>query len=287
VKINDIIREDLNTDTGTPNSNPAGPAGANAFSQMTQQLNKRPAQTKKPNLWQRLKKGAQGAVAGVQHSRAQQALTQGQSFQVSKEMTSRELQNWQTYLNQYIAGTGGEVTPQSLKAAATQFTSKRYAAAGPTVLGKVNTVKDVNSANAFITQAFNMAMTNQKAGVSPQTPTTTTQSPKVTSAQSNEVPTTPVSPGVEKTPSGIEIPTNVGGGARKDTTTAAMEPEQQAMAQGIKVVSQEPIILRTKGGKEYGLNDNGQWTHLASGKIPAEAYQQFLSQQHNISLGVN
>ena len=60
---------------------------------------------------------------------------------------------------------------------------------------------------------------------------------------------------------------------------------KQDMAPGVKVVSDEPIILQYKK-KDFGLNDQGRWVHLANGKAPHEAFQTFLSKQHDISLGM-
>jgi hypothetical protein len=56
------------------------------------------------------------------------------------------------------------------------------------------------------------------------------------------------------------------------------------LAPGVTVVSQEPIIIQYRN-KDYAINDRGQWVHLASGKTPHESFQQFLSAQHDISLG--
>ena len=152
VKINEVIVEALNTGTGTPNADPANSAGANAFGNRSQ-----PASAKKPSLWDRVKKGARGAVAGYQQTKANREA--GIDNKVSNELVGRELQSWQTFLGQFVAGHGGNVTPQLLQQAATQFTTNRYRLAGPAILGKVNTVTDSKSANAFITQAFNMAIT--------------------------------------------------------------------------------------------------------------------------------
>ena len=173
MKINEVIVEALNTGTGTPNADPANSAGANAFGNRSQ-----PASAKKPSLWDRVKKGARGAVAGYQQTKANREA--GIDNKVSNELVGRELQSWQTFLGQFVAGHGGNVTPQLLQQAATQFTTNRYRLAGPAILGKVNTVTDSKSANAFITQAFNMAMANQKSGATPEPIDTTNANATVT-----------------------------------------------------------------------------------------------------------
>lgn len=186
VKINDIIREDLNTSTGTPNPG-----------------------TKKPGLWNRIKQGAKGAVAGVQNARAQRELTQGSTAQVTKELSGRELQKWQTFLNQYVTGTGGKLTPQVLQSAAKQFTAKRYASAGPDSLNKVTAIRDVKSANNFIAQTFNLALANQKTGaVSAPIPAATDEPAVTATTPATTKPET--SPGWVDTPEGIQIRPAVG-----------------------------------------------------------------------------
>ena len=71
------------------------------------------------------------------------------------------------------------------------------------------------------------------------------------------------------------------------TTAQASAPisQKQALAQGVKILSDEPIVIQYKN-KDFGLNDNGQWIHLSSGKIPQQAFQAFLSKQHDSSLGL-
>jgi hypothetical protein len=65
----------------------------------------------------------------------------------------------------------------------------------------------------------------------------------------------------------------------------AQSPEAQALSKGVRIVNHDPIIISFKN-KDFGLDDNGQWIHLASGKIPPESIQSFLSQQHDTSLGI-
>lgn len=69
------------------------------------------------------------------------------------------------------------------------------------------------------------------------------------------------------------------GGWQQGTTA------QTQMASGVRVINQDPIIIKY-GNREFGLNDNGEWTHLKSGKVPPESIQAFLSQQHDTSLGI-
>ena len=71
------------------------------------------------------------------------------------------------------------------------------------------------------------------------------------------------------------------------TTAQANAPisQKQAMAQGVKILSDEPIVIQYKN-KDFGLNDDGKWIHLSSGKIPQQAFQAFLSKQHDSSLGI-
>ena len=61
---------------------------------------------------------------------------------------------------------------------------------------------------------------------------------------------------------------------------------QNDLAPGVKIISQEPIILQYKT-KDYALDDNGQWVHMASGKVPHESFQAFLNQQQDIATPVS
>ena len=54
-----------------------------------------------------------------------------------------------------------------IQKAAQQFSANRYKVAGPEVLAQASKITDTKSADAFIKQAFDMAMANQQAGVNP------------------------------------------------------------------------------------------------------------------------
>ena len=70
--------------------------------------------------------------------------------------------------------------------------------------------------------------------------------------------------------------TEVSGGASHN----ALEHD---LAPGVQIVNQEPIIIKYQN-KDYGLNDNGEWMHLASGKVQHQGFQTWLDQQHNKSM---
>jgi len=71
--------------------------------------------------------------------------------------------------------------------------------------------------------------------------------------------------------------------AQGNAAHGAKDVEKHDMAPGVQIVSQEPIIIKYQN-KDYGLNDNGQWSHLATGKVPHESFQEFLSKQHDQSI---
>ena len=112
-----------------------------------------------PGIWDKVKSFIPGTQANKN--------TSIMNDPVSKEMADRELTSWKTFLSQYVTGTGGQATPQVIQKAAQQFSSKRYKVAGPEVLAQASKITDTKSADAFIKQAFNMAMANQQAGVNP------------------------------------------------------------------------------------------------------------------------
>jgi hypothetical protein len=57
------------------------------------------------------------------------------------------------------------------------------------------------------------------------------------------------------------------------------------LAPGVEIVSQEPIVIKYRN-KDFAINDQGQWIAMASGKTPHESFQEFLSKQHDKSLGL-
>jgi hypothetical protein len=261
VKINEVINEDLNTGTGTPNVNPVQQTAPTTT----------PART---SLWNKVK----GFVPGTPE---RQAKVSGQ------QATQRNQEDAKIWVNKWTQGVQANPasnTPANLQKYARQLATRRdgtqlFAIPKPTDMSP-------KGVSQFLTNVVARVSAGIEAGSSVKrksTPRTT-----VTPVATNTQPATTTAPdGTQTTPSGIVVPTAVGGGARKDQATGATQDvQQQAQLQGISVVSQEPIILRTKGGKEFGLDDQGQWIHLASGKIPPQAYQEFLSQQHDVSLGV-
>lgn len=189
--------------------------------------------------------GIAGAKAGLQASQAARAGA-ARANDVAK-----------VHINQWYQATGNRpATPEQL----TQFVQK-------ITKGRVQlpaaTVNDVTAqgAAAYITNAVSQDLSAQTLGSQPAAPTA--------------APTQPAAPAAGSLAGWQQ-------GATAQTTAPATQP---TLAQGIKVVSQEPIIM-SYNNKQYGLNDKGQWTHLGSNNLPHESFQQFLSQQHDISLGV-
>ena len=65
------------------------------------------------------------------------------------------------------------------------------------------------------------------------------------------------------------------------------QPVQQTPpAQGVSLVSKEPVIIKYQG-KDYGLNDQGQWVSQKTGKMPPEAVSSFLDQQAEALTGAS
>ena len=142
----------------TSTSTPAPDASATATPDATQDT--QPDVTdSNPGIWDKVK----SFIPGTQANKNKSTMNDP----VSKEMADRELTSWKTFLSQYVTGTGGQATPQVIQKAAQQFSANRYKVAGPEVLAQASKITDTKSADAFIKQAFDMAMANQQAGVNP------------------------------------------------------------------------------------------------------------------------
>jgi len=73
------------------------------------------------------------------------------------------------------------------------------------------------------------------------------------------------------------------------TQQAAQNNQQQPQANaapGVTLVSQEPIILKYQG-KDYGLNDRGEWVSQKTGKMPPQSTSAFLDQQAGALTGTS
>ena len=87
--------------------------------------------------------------------------------------------------------------------------------------------------------------------------------------------------GAANLPSSDDNPDN--GPANEPEKIGGEHNPKHDLAPGVSIVSQEPIILKYKNN-DYGLNDNGQWVKMATGKVQHEAFQDFLDKQHTASL---
>ena len=259
--------------------------------QQNTQQNTQAAQPKQ-SLWNRLKAGAKNLVPG------------GASINKDQNNIANDaLPVWRKFLQQYLAGYGD--APENITAAAKAFAAKNYPEAGKAEIeSEIKTVSDAKTADAYILKIANRALANYKAGIDPNGATNAGQQAANNGQQTQASGVKTAPDGTQTTNGGIIVPNKVGGGARKDLgkhsdgddiqpgdkfdqgTGAPLDVQQQALAQGVTIKNQEPIIISTGKGKEYGLDDNGQWIHLASGKVQPETLQAFLSQQHDISLGV-
>ena len=200
--------------------------------------------------------GIAGAKAGLQASQAARAGA-SKANNVAK-----------VHINQWYQATGNRpASPEQL----TQFVQKITKGRVQLPTATANDVTPQGAA-AYITNAVSQDLSTQTLGSQPATqPAAPAQQAQPAATQ----PTQPAAPAAGSLAGWQQ-------GATAQTTAPATQP---TLAQGIKVVSQEPIIM-SYNNKQYGLNDKGQWTHLGSNNLPHESFQQFLSQQHDISLGV-
>lgn len=215
--------------------------------------------------------GIGGAVQGYQDVKQQQVATQAAkaSTQAANQNIKIELGKW----NQYAAQRGASSdmkNPEVFRSELQQWANSRYPSAKNAIdVSKVNPTS-ASTVSKYITDMYNTAMANRSIGKKAPT-----QQPSTAQQPASQAPQQ----------SSIYVPPTVGSGPRAKTAEPAADVQQQALAQGVKVISQEPIVI-SHDNRQYGLDDKGQWIHLKSGKVPAQSLQAFLSQQHDISLGV-
>lgn len=202
---------------------------------------------------QAVQRGVVGAQAGIAQARGRQQIDNDANYW---------FQRWNTDV---VSGNPAAAQdPAALQKFASSFAGN--------LRGKVPAPTSMNPADikTYIKQVIGQDVSASAAGQTAKT----------------AAPTAPTQTAPTQSPAGIIVPQTVGGGARPAATPAAVPPgiPKQDFAPGVSVINQEPIIL-AYGRKQYGLDDNGQWVHLASGKNPHEGFQQFLSTQHDISLG--
>lgn len=65
----------------------------------------------------------------------------------------------------------------------------------------------------------------------------------------------------------------------------AVKNAPPATAQGVKIINPEPPIIQFRG-KDYVLDDLGDWIALESGKVIPQSFKQFLDQQLEIAQGL-
>lgn len=68
-------------------------------------------------------------------------------------------------------------------------------------------------------------------------------------------------------------------------TSDAVTNAPAATAPGVKIINPEPPIIQFRG-KDYVLDDLGDWISLESGKILPQSFKQFLDQQLEIAQGL-
>lgn len=292
MKINEIIVEALNKNTGTPNADTERGWDQDTYTghvdpatvQMPDFSGLRQAAQGAKTLGQGFKKGWQGVkkvAGGIQG--AGQGLRSTMKQHAGEKETAQAAKYWANKWSEAVGANPAIATDKTaLQSFAKKITSNKINPATPTDMSAPGVVK-------YLTTALGQFKAAEITGQSQTTaPTVAANAANAAKPAPTAVPINPAPGGVAKTPAGIEIPQNVGGGARKEPTpTSQPDPQvqQQALAQGVQIKNQEPIIISTGKGKEYGLDDQGQWIHLASGKIQPETLQAFLSQQHDISLG--
>lgn len=269
MKINEIVIEAVNPSTGTPNADPergwdqdtyTGHVDPNTvqmpdFSGLTQaaQGAKTLGQGFKKG-WQGVKKlagGVRGAVQGFQGTSAQHT---------GQKETEEAAKHWATKWNEAV---GADPTiaqnPTALQNFAKKITSNRINPAAPTDMSAPGVVK-------YLTTALGQYKATIAIGGQPPPPPNDNAEPEQAAAAPSRFVDADGNP--------------MAAAPAQPTKPTAHDPQQPThdLVKGAQIIQQDPIIIKHKN-KEYGLNDNGQWVHFGSTKVPHQSFQAFLDNQ--------
>lgn len=149
MKINEIVSEAVNTNTGTPNGNPAPAAPTQPAPAQAQQ----PSSVAKSGS--KLAKGLWGAVKGAYATNRARA--------AGGENLQKEFDSWDKYVKQrgYVVNLKD---PNVFKNELDTWTRNRYPSAGNDVDINKENISSIGGARNYITKMYHAAMTNRAAG---------------------------------------------------------------------------------------------------------------------------
>lgn len=276
MKINEIIVEAVNTSTGTPN-----PDLERGWDQDTYTGQVNPKTVQMPDF-SGLSQAAQGAkMLGKGISQGAKNLyrtaKQNYALNTAKKAGGQNLQmefdNWKKY-KEMRGATVDMSQIRNFQNELRNWANSRYTNVQDSL--DVRQVKTANDAQRYITGMYSAAMANiqnpnlQKGKTSAATASDTAAA----AAEPTDTATDSVIVGADGKPLSRSAATSQPG---KPVPHSPAEP-QHDVVQGAQIIQQDPIIIKYKN-KEYGLNDDGQWVHFGSTKVPHQSFQSFLDKQ--------
>ena len=263
MKINEIIVEALNKNTGTPNADtksakPKGFFGKFANDWKTGELGR--------DLGQGISQGAKSLYRTAKQNYALSTAKKagGQNLQM-------EFDNWKKYKE--MRGANIDMSQiRNFQNELRNWANSRYTNVKDSL--DVRQVKTAKDAQRYITGMYSAAMANiknpnlQKGKTPAAVDTTVAANPTDTATTNSPIVGAdgkPLSRSAATTQTGRPMPHN----------PAEL---QHDLVQGAQIIQQDPIVIKYKN-KEYGLNDEGQWVHFGTTKVPHQSFQAFLDSQ--------
>lgn len=272
MKINEIVIEAVNPSTGTPNADPE-----RGWDQDTYTGHVDPNTVQMPDF-SGLTQAAQGAKMlgkGIARGAKNLYRTAKQSYALSSakkaggQNLQMEFDNWKKY--KQMRGAVMDMSQiRNFQNELRNWANSRYTNVKDAL--DVRKVKTARDAERYITGMYSAAMANiqnpnLQKGNTPKTPAPADNSPET------DQPTTSPIVGADGKPLSRSVATDPG----KPVPHSPAEPTHD-LVKGAQIIQQDPIIIKHKN-KEYGLNDNGQWVHFGSTKVPHQSFQAFLDNQ--------
>jgi hypothetical protein len=243
VKINDVVKEEVNQTTGTPETTPATPTKSKS-------MRLQPG-------W--FKRGLAGAKAGWDNAR----LSHTAGGEANKKVQELELKNWQTFLNQRIQGLGGKSTPEILQQAAAQYVSVKSPYVDNQSLAKAKNITNVTQANQFVLQMANLSSSNYAAKIDPRSagfanPETTPATPTKQLGLGKRGPAGAAPAGQELLVPGAGVITKRNDGMWQDSEGAVITlPREIAELERLAVLQRQNAAMSTDSAKKtLGLDEN-------------------------------
>lgn len=186
------------------------------------------------------------------------AYTQARTGQQSAATAGHALGIWKKYADQLYASTADKTQyPDLYKRTLEAFVQKNLLAGS-----SISRATNSQQINAIIDQLVQTEIKNRQAQAK-AAPAPTPVTPGATAAA-------PLKESV--TPQEQQLFTQLVQQAALSQPAADSNPVQQ----GAEIINKEPVIIRFQG-TVYGLNDQGSWSNIKTGKVPEESVEAFLN----------